>query len=273
MIKNEKGQRAIALCNKCNKTLKNTAISRLSAHRNNCLGMKKEQSTAGAEDDDIVQEEWAAGDDMKDDTQTPIKTTENKVNGVEPQQHQKKHNPPAVQDVVIQEPKSSRVVKPPKAMQSHAETVATKIPPRPRVSQVYDTTNSSSSKFEIKEINDALSGFLIGANLNFDIADSKYFRNFLKKLAPDYEVPTGHELKLGLLKKLSCNQLMDHVEEISDDNSPRGSSKRKMKRSRTNGDRGYKRKYVEDSSSDDYEPVDRYGDRYGKKSYSSLFGS
>lgn len=255
MIKNEKGekgQRAIALCTKCNKTLKNTAISRLSAHRNNCLGMKKASPLTNDthEDDDTILEDYPTCED--EDGTVKTETLENKVNGVEPQQ--KKMYAPVIHEVVqILEPKVNRVAKSPKAK----EIVSNKISPRPRPSQVLDTISISKV-----DINDALCGFLIGANLNFEIADSKYFLNFVKKLAPHYEVPSGHELKMSLLKKLSCNQLMDHIGELSDDDDiPRGSVKRRMKRSRTNGN---KRRYIEVSTSE--EEGSEHFDRH-RKSY------
>lgn len=49
----------------------------------------------------------------------------------------------------------------------------------------------------------ALSSFLIGCNLTFDVADSEHFRKFVNTLNPNYDLPTSNQLKSRVLSHLS----------------------------------------------------------------------
>lgn len=58
----------------------------------------------------------------------------------------------------------------------------------------------------------ALSSFLIGCNLTFDIVDSMHFRKFMNTVKPSWNLPTSMQLKNRLLTKLHS---MDHHEKKS----------------------------------------------------------
>lgn len=56
------------------------------------------------------------------------------------------------------------------------------------------------------EIDTALSGFLIGCKLTFDIIDTKYFKNLVQALNPDYKAPSSQQLTSRLLAHLNNSQ-------------------------------------------------------------------
>jgi hypothetical protein len=55
---------------------------------------------------------------------------------------------------------------------------------------------------EAGSIDVALSSFLIGCNLTFDIVDSKHFKGFVNALNPDYKVPSSAQLTAKVLSQL-----------------------------------------------------------------------
>jgi hypothetical protein len=91
-------------------------------------------------------------------------------------------SPPLLEEVVHQEI-SSRIHKP-ATRKSHSQQSQNRIPDK-------------------EEIDNLLSIFLIGCNLTFEVVDSEYFRNFVKKLAPNYQIPNSKELTRTLVKRLS----------------------------------------------------------------------
>jgi hypothetical protein len=61
---------------------------------------------------------------------------------------------------------------------------------------------NSKRKFDSKSIDVALSSFLIGCNLTFDVVDSKHFKNFVSALNSDYKIPTSSQLTVKVLSQL-----------------------------------------------------------------------
>lgn len=64
------------------------------------------------------------------------------------------------------------------------------------------SSDSVKRKIETKSIDVALSSFLIGCNLTFDVVDSKHFKNFVSALNPDYKIPTSSQLTAKVLSQL-----------------------------------------------------------------------
>jgi hypothetical protein len=68
------------------------------------------------------------------------------------------------------------------------------------------TTNPGSSSNKRKSssgsIDVALSSFLIGCNLTFDVIDSNHFKNFVNALNPDYKIPSSSQLTSRVLSQL-----------------------------------------------------------------------
>lgn len=64
------------------------------------------------------------------------------------------------------------------------------------------STDSVRRKIDSKAIDVALSSFLIGCNLTFDVVDSKHFKNFVNALNPDYKIPTSSQLTAKVLSQL-----------------------------------------------------------------------
>lgn len=64
------------------------------------------------------------------------------------------------------------------------------------------TSVSNSTKVEIDS---ALSIFIIGCNLSFDMLDSDHFRKFVSSLNPNYKIPTSKSLKSEVLNKLATS--------------------------------------------------------------------
>lgn len=65
-----------------------------------------------------------------------------------------------------------------------------------RTSQVHKRRSENAS------IDGALSSFLIGCNLTFDIIDSKHFKNFVSALNSDYKIPSSSQLTTKVLSQL-----------------------------------------------------------------------
>jgi len=70
---------------------------------------------------------------------------------------------------------------------------------------------SSKSKRQptSQSIDAALSSFLIGCNLSFDIVDSVHFKNFANSLNHNYSIPSSNQLKAKVISQL---QSMDSEE-------------------------------------------------------------
>lgn len=64
------------------------------------------------------------------------------------------------------------------------------------------TSQSHKRRSENSSIDVALSSFLIGCNLTFDVVDSKHFKNFVNALNPDYKIPSSSQLTSKVLSQL-----------------------------------------------------------------------
>lgn len=62
------------------------------------------------------------------------------------------------------------------------------------------------SSTESSSIDTSLSSFLIGCNLTFDIVDSPYFKKFMNKVNPSYNVPSSNQLKSNIIQQLETSQ-------------------------------------------------------------------
>jgi hypothetical protein len=66
---------------------------------------------------------------------------------------------------------------------------------------------SSASKqkprLDQQSLDSALSSFLIGCNMTFDIIDSDHFKKFVHTLNPSCDLPTSSQLKTRILSQLS----------------------------------------------------------------------
>lgn len=78
-------------------------------------------------------------------------------------------------------------------IQRHRKIVVKK---RPR------PTEASSSQ----SIDAAISSFLIGCNLTFDIIDSNHFKNFVRFMNPSLPIPSSSQLKSRVLTQLQTMQ-------------------------------------------------------------------
>lgn len=52
----------------------------------------------------------------------------------------------------------------------------------------------------------AVSSFIIGCNLTFDVIDSVHFKNFVRFMNPTLPIPTSSQLKARVLSQLQCMQ-------------------------------------------------------------------
>lgn len=64
------------------------------------------------------------------------------------------------------------------------------------------SSQTHKRRSENTSIDAALSSFLIGCNLTFDIIDSKHFKNFVSALNPDYKIPSSSQLTTKVLSQL-----------------------------------------------------------------------
>lgn len=69
----------------------------------------------------------------------------------------------------------------------------------------------ASSRTCSQSIDAALSSFLIGCNLTFDIVDSVHFKRFAQKLNSTYQVPTSSQLKQRVISQLSSMESPDRA--------------------------------------------------------------
>lgn len=65
----------------------------------------------------------------------------------------------------------------------------------------------------------AISSFLIGCNLTFDIIDSVHFKNFVRFMNPRLPVPSSSQLKARVLSQLQTMQSSTTVKKLRHDSS------------------------------------------------------
>lgn len=70
-------------------------------------------------------------------------------------------------------------------------------------------SSKSKRQSSSQSIDAALSSFLIGCNLTFDIVDSVHFKNFASSLNHNYTIPSSSQLKAKVISQL---QSMDSEE-------------------------------------------------------------
>lgn len=63
-------------------------------------------------------------------------------------------------------------------------------------------TSSTPPKVRHHSIDAALSSFIIGCNLTFDVVDLPHFKSFVKALNPNYIMPTSTQLKARVISQL-----------------------------------------------------------------------
>lgn len=61
---------------------------------------------------------------------------------------------------------------------------------------------STTPKIRHHSIDAALSSFIIGCNLTFDVVDLPHFKNFVKALNPNYSMPSSTQLKARVISQL-----------------------------------------------------------------------
>ena len=71
--------------------------------------------------------------------------------------------------------------------------------------------HSSSSP---QSIDAALSSFLIGCNLTFDIIDSTHFKKLASLLNPDYNIPSSSQLKARVISQLQSMEPEDRSKPV-----------------------------------------------------------
>ena len=65
--------------------------------------------------------------------------------------------------------------------------------------------NPLSTKVKVdtqRELDTALSSFLISCNMSFSMVDNKHFRNFVRTLNSEYKLPTSSKLKSETIVKI-----------------------------------------------------------------------
>jgi hypothetical protein len=91
-------------------------------------------------------------------------------------------------------------------IQRHRKSVVKK---RPRSSEA-----PSSQSFDA-----AISSFVIGCNLTFDIIDSPHFKNFVRFMNPSLPIPSSNQLKTRVLSQLQSMQNNTSVKKRRADSS------------------------------------------------------
>lgn len=67
-------------------------------------------------------------------------------------------------------------------------------------------TSGKAGKSKFGSIDAALSSFLIGCNLPFDVIDTNHFKKFVHALNPNCIVPSSSQLKQRVLSKLQAGE-------------------------------------------------------------------
>lgn len=223
-------KRSGGLCLVCKKTLKNTSVERLRSHRKVCRGENDDNSKqifrlkaeadiepVSIEEENQDQRTWelhqTTGNENDEETYQIVETTA--TSDLDESFQQEILESPeiipihAVQQVVPSCSSTKNI--------SVSEIVVSDVAERISKAKIKKLTHrtkehNNSTSYTIVEsqstpnkedIDTALSIFLIGSNLTFDLVDSDHFRKFVKALNPNYKIPTSTQLKSKILNKLS----------------------------------------------------------------------
>ncbi|CAO1376744.1 unnamed protein product [Diamesa serratosioi] len=169
MVKNESTNKASAICMVCNKPQRNTSITRLASHRKVCgtsvvhkLNVPKVVETEDYVDEKTKLEEFEECEDIEYEFAEDASQPETVVL-------------PSVFEIVN-------------------EDIKVHLPISPPASKV--SVNSQ------RNLDTALSSFLISCNQSFSMVDNKHFRNFVRTLNSGYRIPTSMELKSDTIAKI-----------------------------------------------------------------------
>ncbi|KAG5666382.1 hypothetical protein PVAND_014411 [Polypedilum vanderplanki] len=195
-VEGEKGK-SVAKCIKCLNLLKNTTISRLLAHRKKCGRVPETILNPST-----VQNTYNSHQSNPTTTNPTIIIPHQQIGKIEIENFDEDHHQPQQHHEVLWTQAQNHDTFMDESInvnQSSMDIVNEDIR-RHRKSQTQHVNQRRRSESTI--IDSALSSFLIGCNLTFDVVDSKHFKNFVSVLNPDYKIPSSSQLTSKVLSQL-----------------------------------------------------------------------
>ncbi|CAG9812005.1 unnamed protein product [Chironomus riparius] len=207
-VEGDKGK-SVAKCLKCFNHLKNTTISRLLAHRKKCGSVQI--TTSAITQPTIIQQTYQPVQHLQQQPQT-LTITQIQPSSMPQTSTIIQHNTsPQISKIEIEEyeedPRQEELWTQTQNIETYEdEVVQTEATTMDIIDEDIRRHRRSSQahkrKCENSSIDGALSSFLIGCNLTFDVVDSKHFKSFVSSLNPDYKIPSSSELTTKVLSQL-----------------------------------------------------------------------